>query len=582
MTKYLYDKTPWIEVEGVCVEGWNEVVSTLNEVAPNDGKDRKIVVVECYPGVLHEELSGNLQGINHDLFIDTRTLMLSEDEIRDLTWPDVTDDTIFGYLTRLRLEQYFSEDAIEQTRAMIDACKGNVIVYGTGAALVCPESDCLVYADMARWEIQARQRLGLVNGVGVKDSDEAPGIQYKRGYFVDWRVCDHHKKSLFDKADFWLDTNKANNPKMIAGSVHLQALRNAVKQPFRVVPFFDPGPWGGQWMKEVCDLDRSKTNFAWCFDCVPEENSLLIHVDGKIVEIPSINLVFYQSKELLGEPVESRFGQEFPIRFDFLDTMKGGNLSLQVHPTTQYIRDQFGMYYTQDESYYILDADKNATVYLGVKNGVDPKEMIAALEEAQKGEAPFDTDRFINQFPAKKHDHFLIPNGTIHCSGADSMVLEISATPYIFTFKLWDWNRLGLDGKPRPINIKHGANVIQWNRDTDYCQSQLVNQVTPIAQGEGWREERTGLHENEFIETRRHWFTDAVTHHTGGGVNVLNLVEGDEAIVESRTGAFDPFVVHYAETFIIPAQLGEYTIKPYGQSEGKECATIKAYVRFRD
>lgn len=582
MTKYLYDKTPWIEVEGVCVEGWNEVVSTLNEVAPNDGKDRKIVVVECYPGVLHEELSGNLQGINHDLFIDTRTLMLSEDEIRDLTWPDVTDDTIFGYLTRLRLEQYFSEDAIEQARAMIDACKGNVIVYGTGAALVCPESDCLVYADMARWEIQARQRLGLVNGVGVKDSDEAPGIQYKRGYFVDWRVCDHHKKSLFDKADFWLDTNKANNPKMIAGSVHLHALRNAVKQPFRVVPFFDPGPWGGQWMKEVCDLDRSKTNFAWCFDCVPEENSLLIHVDGKIVEIPSINLVFYQSKELLGEPVESRFGQEFPIRFDFLDTMKGGNLSLQVHPTTQYIRDQFGMYYTQDESYYILDADKNATVYLGVKNGVDPKEMIAALQEAQKGEAPFDTDRFINQFPAKKHDHFLIPNGTIHCSGADSMVLEISATPYIFTFKLWDWNRLGLDGKPRPINIKHGANVIQWNRDTDYCQSQLVNQVTPIAQGEGWREERTGLHENEFIETRRHWFTDAVTHHTGGGVNVLNLVEGDEAIVESPTGAFDPFVVHYAETFIIPAQLGEYTIKPYGQSEGKECATIKAYVRFRD
>ncbi|MGL6179115.1 MAG: class I mannose-6-phosphate isomerase [Tannerellaceae bacterium] len=582
MAKYLYDKTPWVEVEGMCVEGWNDVVATLNQAIDKKGDNRKIVVVECYPGVLHEELSGNLQRVNHDLFIDTRTLMLSEDEIRDLTWPDVTDDSIFGYLTRLRLEQYFSEDAIEQARAMIEACEGNVMIYGTGAALVCPKPDCLVYADMARWEIQARQRLGLVNGVGVKDNDEAPGIQYKRGYFVDWRVCDHQKKSLFEKADFWLDTNKANNPKMIAGSVHLQALRNAVKQPFRVVPFFDPGPWGGQWMKEVCDLDRSKKNFAWCFDCVPEENSLLIHVDGKIVEIPSINLVFYQSKELLGEPVESRFGQEFPIRFDFLDTMKGGNLSLQVHPTTQYIRDQFGMYYTQDESYYILDADRDATVYLGVKNGTNPAEMIAALEEAQKGEAPFDTDRFINQFPAKKHDHFLIPNGTIHCSGANSMVLEISATPYIFTFKLWDWNRLGLDGKPRPINIKHGANVIQWNRDTDYCQSQLVNQVTPIAQGEGWREERTGLHENEFIETRRHWFTDSVTHHTGGGVNVLNLVEGDEAIVESPTGAFDPFVVHYAETFIIPAQLGEYTIKPYGHSEGKECATIKAYVRFRD
>jgi hypothetical protein len=60
---------------------------------------------------------------------------------------------------------------------------------------------------------------------------------------------------------------------------------------------------------------------------------------------------------------------------------------------------------------------------------------------------------------------------------------------------------------------------------------------------------------------------------------VLNLVEGREAIVESPTGQFEPFVVHYAETFIVPAAVGAYTIAPYGESEGKEIATIKAYVR---
>ena len=64
-----------------------------------------------------------------------------------------------------------------------------------------------------------------------------------------------------------------------------------------------------------------------------------------------------------------------------------------------------------------------------------------------------------------------------------------------------------------------------------------------------------------------------------GTVNVLNLVEGEEAIVESPTGAFDPFVVHYAETFIVPAAVGEYRISPIGRSIGKTCATIKAYVR---
>ena len=101
-----------------------------------------------------------------------------------------------------------------------------------------------------------------------------------------------------------------------------------------------------------------------------------------------------------------------------------------------------------------------------------------------------------------------------------------------------------------------------------------------MAEGEGWREERTGLHENEFIETRRHWFSVPVTHHTDG-VQVFNLVEGDEAIVESPSGAFEPFVVHYAETFIIPDAVGEYTIRPYGASEGKQCGTIRASIRFR-
>ena len=295
----------------------------------------------------------------------------------------------------------------------------------------------------------------------------------------------------------------------------------------------------------------------------------------------SNNLVFYQTRNLLGAPVEARFGQDFPIRFDFLDTMGGGNLSLQVHPTTQYIRDTFGIYYTQDESYYLLDAGEGATVYLGLKDGVDPDEMIAALNEAQESGTTFDTEKYVNKWPARKHDHYLIPAGTIHCSGSEAMVLEISATPSIFTFKLWDWDRLGLDGKPRPINIAHGSHVIQWERQTDFVRDQLVNHFEPRAEGEDWREERTGLHENEFIETRRHWFSGKVPHNTGGGVNVLNVVEGDELIVESPTDAFEPFIVHYAETFIVPAVVGDYTIRPHGISEGKTCGTIKAYVRTK-
>ena len=63
-------------------------------------------------------------------------------------------------------------------------------------------------------------------------------------------------------------------------------------------------------------------------------------------------------------------------------------------------------------------------------------------------------------------------------------------------------------------------------------------------------------------------------------VNVLNLVEGGEALVESLDGAFEPLVVHYAETFIVPAAAGPFTVRPHGLSSGRECATIKASVRL--
>jgi hypothetical protein len=159
------------------------------------------------------------------------------------------------------------------------------------------------------------------------------------------------------------------------------------------------------------------------------------------------------------------------------------------------------------------------------------------------------------------------------------MVLEISATPYIFTFKLWDWGRMGLDERPRPIHLERGAENIQWDRTTEWVRRSLINRVETVASGDGWREERTGLHELEFIETRRHWFTGTVLHCTSGTVNVLNLVEGAEVVVESPDAAFDPFVAHYAETFIVPAQVGAYTIRPHGPAEGCLCATIKAFVR---
>lgn len=577
-----FDKFPTISVEGhACATDWAAISQTITDHPQSGGRTKTVVAVDTYHGVYVDEIQAGLTlNIDKAYVFDTAKALRSEEEIAGMIAEYVTDDPVFGFVCPLPLRAFFDEEKLTSLQQEINAAtEGTVLIVGIGATLVVPEPNLLIYADMPRWEIQLRFRQNRIANLGATNFTDTVYQRYKRAFYVDWRVLDRHKKQGMDRWDYLLDTTHEQEPKLISGLAFQTALQTALHRPFRVVPFFDPGPWGGQWLKEVINLDRSAVNYAWGFDCVPEENSLLFSFDGEVVELPAVDLVLSHPVELLGEKVYEAFGAEFPIRFDFLDTMEGGNLSLQVHPLHAYAKEQFGIPYTQNESYYFLETDDDAFVYLGLQEGIAPEAMIHDLQKAQTDGVGFDAEKYVAKWPIKKHGHVLIPAGTVHCSGASSVVLEISATPFNFTFKLWDWDRLGLDGQPRPISLKHGEKNIQWDRTTNWIEAHLINNIEPIDTGDGWREERTGLDEGSFIETRRHWFSKKVTHNTNGTVNVLNLVEGAEAIVESPSGAFDPFVVNYVETFIVPAIVGEYTVRPHGSSEGQEIGTIKAYIR---
>ena len=570
-----YNRFPVTKINAGTVQawkGWEDILARLKNVA--EEKNVRVLAVETYPGVDDAELSAALRKLKPSLWADTRETLLPPEEYKKRIAPFLTDDRVFGRMFFGELGDFQLPEKVRALREKIRRAQGLSVVYGMGAAEVV-EPDLVVYADMARWEIQQRFRRGAPNYY-IDNCGEDHLKKFKQGYFLDWRMADKIKRRLYDKIDFYLDTNRKNDPAMLTGEVFRRALCRIVAGPFRTVPYFDPGVWGGQWMKEVCGLDHSARNYAWSFDGVPEENSLYFEVNGVQVESPAINAVYYRPKELLGPQVFARYGAEFPIRFDFLDTMNGQNLSLQVHPLTDYIHNQFGMAYTQDESYYILDAKEDACVYLGIKEGVDSEEMLIDLHAAQAGGAPFPADSYVNVFPAKKHDHFLIPAGTVHCSGKNCMVLEVSATPYIFTFKLWDWGRLGLDGKPRPIHLNHGEKVIEWDRRTAWVKENLINRIQTLKTTDGYTEEKTGLHALEPIETRRYSITGSCALNTGNNMSMLNLVEGETAIIESPTGAFEPYEVHYAETFIVPAAAGAFTIR---SGTDKPIKILRAYVR---
>ena len=580
----LYNKRPSKRVAGSggrVFRGDREILDCLRKDLIGDSWT---LIVETYPGINENKVCRMLKELKPDRIVSAREILKDREKLDILLDNILTQDRVFGRMYSGELTDFVDLEKVNTIRSQIavsqsvanqnetgliagsrnatgesDSAGGRkVAIYGFGASLLADEGLC-VYADMSRWEIQLRYRAGMPCYFTDKP-DEDILKKFKQGYFLEWRIADKWKMAFMDKMQYFIDANRDEDYVMIRSDLFEEVLRKEVSGPFRVVPYFDPGIWGGQWMKKVCGLDPKMDNYAWSFDGVPEENSICFDLDGTVLEMPAMNLILRHPKALLGPKVYARFGAEFPIRFDFLDTIGGQNLSLQVHPTTDYIHRNFGMAYTQDESYYILDAEEGACVYLGLKEGVEIANMIAELEEAQRGGAPFDAEKFINKIPAKKHDHFLIPAGTIHCSGSGAMVLEISATPYIFTFKLWDWGRLGMDGKPRPINISRGEKVIQERR-TNWVMENLVSPVHTVTENAHYVEEHTGLHELEFIETRRFTIQDCAELDCHESVNVLNLVDGARCLVESVDGSFEPYEVHYAETFIVPECVGRYRLR---------------------
>ena len=574
-----YDKFPVIPVQSAINCAWQGWRSIVEHIRGQVSMGARRLAIECYPGVFEDEIAAAFsEALRPVQVVRVRDSYKSPRDIDAMTSRELTDDPVFGRMNGFVIKDFLDPVRTESLRRQLRDPDGVTVVIGTGTSLIEPNPDILIYADLPRWEIQQRQRSNKIFNLAIENRHESAALRYKRGYFLDWRMADRIKRDLLSKIDFLLDTTDPHTPKMVTGDAFRDALRLATTRPFRVVPFFDPGPWGGQWMREICGLDAESPNYAWCFDCVPEENSLRFEFGDVVIEVPAINLVFQHPRELLGDAVHERFGTEFPIRFDFLDTMDGGNLSLQVHPLTEYIQKKFGIPYTQDESYYLLDAAPDACVYLGVKSNIDRAQMGREIRQAQQDGTWFDADKYVNKWPARRHDHFLIPAGTIHCSGRNSMVLEISATPFIFTFKLWDWGRPGLDGKPRPVHLDHGLANIQWDRDTEWVKHNLINRIRKVSRGPGWTEERTGLHASEFIETRRHWFESPVIHENRGSVHVLNLVEGKAALIDSPDHSFNEFVVHYAETFIVPAAVEKYRVRPLNSAT--KCATIRASVRI--
>lgn len=534
------------------------------------------VVIDGYPGVLWENFRACL-----DRELSRRRLrvawhsiaeaLLSPDQINAFVAPFLGgDDPLFGRRFTGTLQDFF--DAPHARSFHADPVADINILYGCGATFAGWPGR-LVYVDVPKNEIQFRFRAGAIQNLGA-DQGLDPRLAYKRCYFVDWVAANQHKASLRPRVDLVVDEQRPDTPTFIAGDDLRANLTQMARNYFRVRPWFEPGPWGGQWIKRhIPSLAQTAPNYAWSFELIVPENGLLLESDGRLLEVSFDWLMYGEAQAVLGEAAAD-FGAEFPIRFDFLDTVAGGNLSIQCHPRPSYIRQHFGETFTQDETYYILDHEPGARAYLGFQPDIDPAAFRQALEHSAATATPLDVERFVISMPTQKHDLLLIPSGTIHSSGMGNLVLEISATPYIFTFKMYDWLRLDLEGKPRTLNIGRAFENLDFDRKGSRVREELVSHPRMLQEGPGWRVVHCPTHRKHFYDVHRLEFDQRLEVATEGSCHVLSLVDGSTVLLETVTGIRQRF--NFAETFVVPAAASRYWLISEG---GEPLRVVKCFIK---
>lgn len=218
-------------------------------------------------------LDAHFERLQPVLTMDADDCAYSGEKLTEMFSDYLLDDRVLGIMCHKKLEDCFDSQKLAEASRQIEEIKeGLVIVIGTGASFIT-YGDCYLYFDLARWEIQLRYRAGMANW-NCTNYDDPLLSKQKRGFFIEWRLADRYKKARFARFDYVVDTNQKGKPFMITGQAFLAGLEQMSRQPFRLQPYFDPGVWGGQWMKEHFGLDPAKENYAWSFDGVPEENSI--------------------------------------------------------------------------------------------------------------------------------------------------------------------------------------------------------------------------------------------------------------------------------------------------------------------
>jgi len=563
-TSARFDAQPSYTVNGTIDVGWHPAVQAL--------PDRPVLLAVDGPAVAHWEvvvdaLSATWRQSRGPLrVLSTAQSFKSWPVIQRMTAPPalLEGDPNFNKLPTCDLADLFGE--LPRRDESGDDC----LIWGPGAALA--QHDVLWYIDLAKRF--AEKAVGTRAGLNLgQPAGESPTT--RRLFFTDWPLLDRHRNSLAPTLDRWVDVSVPDHPASLAGESLRQEFAALVRRPFRTRPTFNSTPWGGHWAQEVLGRGLELPNTALGYELIAPEAGVLLTDGATSLEVPLSLAVALHPTEVLGAEVHGIFGESFPIRFDYLDTVGGGNLSVHCHPQPDYMSHVFGWNYTQDETYYVVVGGARNRIFLGLRDDVDLDRFERDARAAAADGAAFDIGVYVGSYPADEHQLFLIPGGTPHGSGEGNVVLEVSATPYLYSLRFYDWLRRDDEGRQRPVHLEHAFANLERSRRGGEVRSQLIPKPLTLRSGDGWLEERLGTLDDMFFDVHRFTFDAAATvdERTSGRFHVLTVVEGTgvEILAPGHESALNCY-----ETILVPAAVGAYQLRRAGDERVR---VVEAHVR---
>lgn len=543
-----------------------EVTAGIEEAIRREARRATAGVVLAIDGPMYLDWDDLIEQVRGELIgnapfvhlLDTRDVFVPWDELQQLTLTkELAQDPDFAKLPDLSIA------ALLPTLPKPVAEAGQAwIVYGPGAALADP--DHLWYADLPKRYAEAGVSQGIGRNLGQPE-EETPTL--KRLFYIDWPLQDQHRDSIAARIDRFIDASPGQDGvssyHSISGENLRATLTKLASRPFRTRPTFNTTSWGGHWAQQELGMNPDAESTALGYELIAPESGLLIGKDEHTVEVPFQMLVAQQPLDIMGAATHEQFGTSFPIRFDYLDTVNGGNLSVHCHPQADYMREVFGWPYTQHETYYMMVGGEDRKVFLGLKQDADIEAFHAQADAAHEQGVEFDIEKYVQTFPATAHQLFVIPAGTPHGSGEGNVVLEVSATPYLYSLRFFDWLRRDSQGQQRPVHVSKAFANLNTNRTGKQVADDLVQQPWELRVDDGLVEEMLGSLPEMFFEVRRIVITsdEPTEHATRDRFHVFNVVEGDGVEVSWEGGSQ---VFAYAETFVVPAAVGRYSLRRTG------------------